>query len=273
MDRIKEEFRRYRVRAEINRKQKDAQIQKATANSVLKHQERIAGQDLENELLHAKEQIAALQRYKKRMEEEEKSWRTQLDKLQRDNASLKGSAGETAMAVQWRERYENVVQEKEALLRQQSQSVKGPSSTSQEEGGDFEQLYAKLKKEYGMYRKRALQVVEEKELMLSEAQKKLTAAGIGFEYRSGAAGSFGARRRPSLEADQESARRNAAASLDGNGAATTDEYLKNIVLKYMCTEQPEVKDHMEKAIATVLKFTPSEVLAVEQRGKSQWSLW
>ena len=140
----------------------------------------------------------------------------------------------------------------------------------------MEQMYRKLKNEYGMYRKRALQVVEEKELLLAEAHKKLTSAGVAFEYRG-----LGARR-PSMDAESDSARRNAAASLAADGS-TTDEYLKNIVLKYMCTEQPEVKEHMEKAIATVLKFSPAEQANVEKTRKesqqwavqlpTQWTLW
>lgn len=272
IDRVQEEFRRYRVRAEISRKQKDAEIQKLTTSSVTKHQERIAGQDLENDLSHAKDQIQQLNKFKKRMEQEEQSWREQVEKLQRENDSLRGSAGETAMAVQWRERYEHAMKEKETLMQLQKQHSTG-LSTDESEEEKYQQMYNKLKKEYTMYRKRALQVVEEKELLLSEAQKKLTASGIAFEYRG-----LGARRRPSLEADQDSARRSAAASLEGT-AATTDEYLKNIVLKYMSAEQPEVKDHMEKAIATVLKFTPTEIAAVEEKRKqsqqwiAQWNLW
>lgn len=122
-----------------------------------------------------------------------------------------------------------------------------------------------------MYRKRALQVVEEKELLLSDAHKKLSLAGVAFEYRG-----MTARRTTSVGAASDSARRNAVASLAAD-ESTTDEFLKNIILKYMCTEQLEVKEHMEKAIATVLKFSPSEIANVEKSRKEsqpwEWTLW
>ena len=39
----------------------------------------------------------------------------------------------------------------------------------------------------------------------------------------------------------------------------TTEYLKNTIIQYMATDQVEVKEHMEAAIATVLQFTNQDV--------------
>ena len=61
----------------------------------------------------------------------------------------------------------------------------------------------------------------------------------------------------------------------GNGMVlprnATTEYLKNIVIQYMASEEAEVREHMEGAIATVLQFTDTDVAFV--RGKRATSSW
>lgn len=120
----------------------------------------------------------------------------------------------------------------------------------------------KLKREYSLYRKHTLEVVEEKDQWIEKAREKLNRVGISFELpsrllrpRKLSSSS------PSLAVDHEQT-----------------QYLKNVMLKYLCTTQMEVKEHMEKAIATVLKFTPDELLAIhaqkqQQQQAQQWSLW
>jgi hypothetical protein len=45
------------------------------------------------------------------------------------------------------------------------------------------------------------------------------------------------------------------------------QYLKNLMLKYLCTDEgADAKDHMERAITTILQFTE----AVRRR---RWSKW
>lgn len=41
-------------------------------------------------------------------------------------------------------------------------------------------------------------------------------------------------------------------------------YLKNLMVNYLTTD-PEVRDHMETAIGTVLKFTPNDIAAIEKK--------
>lgn len=54
---------------------------------------------------------------------------------------------------------------------------------------------------------------------------------------------------------------------DGAGTETTDpklQYLKNLMIKYLGTDEGEAREHMERAIATVLQF--SEEVRVAFRG-------
>lgn len=42
-------------------------------------------------------------------------------------------------------------------------------------------------------------------------------------------------------------------------AKTQEEYLRNLIIQYMCTNQPDVKLPIENAIGAVMKFTPEEI--------------
>merc|ERR1711865_74582 len=47
-------------------------------------------------------------------------------------------------------------------------------------------------------------------------------------------------------------------------------YLKNLMVNYL-TADPEVRDHMEVAIGTVLKFTPDDIAAIGQKKEAEAS--
>ena len=52
----------------------------------------------------------------------------------------------------------------------------------------------------------------------------------------------------------------------------TSEYLKNIVLQYLATDEPEKREHMEGAIATVLQFSDDDIAFVrEKRDGKSWA--
>ncbi|CAK4084005.1 unnamed protein product [Aphanomyces euteiches] len=237
LERVQEEFRRYRVRSEITRKQKEAELRKLSATTLAKQTEQLGGIDLQQEL-----QAARMQ---------EREWKEKYEKLERDYSKLSGAMGETVLAMEWRSRYEQAVQEK-AALEQRLNDDSFNLANDLDGGNDL----AKVKMEFALYRKRAMQVVEQKEKELQQAR---AAAPSGFS-------SAGLRRMSSSN------------SLNGFEtsvhAPTTNEYLKNIVMKYMSTDQEEVKEHMEKAIATVLNFSAVELQHIQDKRKSHsgW-LW
>merc|ERR1712028_102702 len=47
-------------------------------------------------------------------------------------------------------------------------------------------------------------------------------------------------------------------------------YLKNLMVNYL-TADPEVRDHMQIAIGTVLKFTPDDIAAIGQKKEAEAS--
>lgn len=112
---ITEEFRRFRVRAEISRKQKDAEARQAAAASIVGHQRRINGEDLEGELHKAKAEAAQVNSLREELKDQEDKWRSTCDELARENDQLRSQGSEAALAAQWRQRYEQATREKEEL--------------------------------------------------------------------------------------------------------------------------------------------------------------
>ncbi|RHY35033.1 hypothetical protein DYB32_000446 [Aphanomyces invadans] len=194
----------------------------------------------------------------------ERELQDKYDKLTRDYAKLSGTMGETVLAMEWRSRYEQVVAEKAALEEQvvasSTSAAHGHHLLDVEIGGND---ITKLKMEFALYRKRAMQVVDQKEKELQQ-----------YTSRTHSGGSTGA-----LSGFSSAGLRRMSSSNSLNGfetsshAPTTNEYLKNIVIKYMSTDQEEVKEHMEKAIATVLNFSPTEVKKIQDKRKGGAAGW
>lgn len=262
IDRVQEEFRRYRVRSEITRKQKDAEIRKMSANVVARQTEMISETDLMGELQSSKAQIRRLANAQAEAEERESDWRRKFEILQKDYEKLSGTMGETALAMEWRERYEQSAREKQQLEQKMEELKLMPSGAIGGSSDKSNAGFQSLRQDFANYRKQALNVVEQKEKELSDIQAQYhdTGKGIGghkSSFREGIA------RRMSGESNSS------LSGFEMPNATKTNEYLKNIVYKYMASDQDEAKEHMEKAIATVLNFTPAEVASIQERRKQQ----
>lgn len=46
-------------------------------------------------------------------------------------------------------------------------------------------------------------------------------------------------------------------------------YLKNLMVNYLSSD-PAVRDHMEKAIGTVLQFSPDDLDKIEKKKNESW---
>ncbi|KAG6965450.1 hypothetical protein JG688_00007175 [Phytophthora aleatoria] len=268
IDRVQEEFRRYRVRSEITRKQKDAEIRKMSANVMAKQTEQISETDLSGELQASKAQIRRLTKAQAEAEERESDWRRKFEKLMKDYEKLSGTMGETVLAMEWRERYEQSVREKQELEKKMEEMklmTSGAFGNGSDSGnGDLQSL----RQEFAQYRKRALNAVEQKEKELNDMQAQYHENGDGSSNASRTNSFKEVRvRRMSIESNSS------LSGFETPNATKTNEYLKNIVYKYMASDQAEAKEHMEKAIATVLNFTPAEITAIQEKRKQQGWFW
>lgn len=113
---ISEEFRRFRVRAEVAKKQADATVRALHSNSVQTTRLRIEGQDIESELAQAKNDHAKLAALRNEIADQEARWKESYDTLLAENEKLKSSGAEALLAAQWRHRYEACLKEKEDAI-------------------------------------------------------------------------------------------------------------------------------------------------------------
>jgi hypothetical protein len=202
-------------------------------------------------------------------EENETHWREKVAGLERELQKLRGELGETVLAMEWRERYEQLKLVTEKLRQAHDddstvvhiQSMAELETSVNMDSKDIETLKA----EFAVYRKRALHALELKERQLKEVSKQNdTFMSSDHEWMHA---------QPSKVRTASS-----ASSVDGRFSSlhhhphsgihhTNHEYLKNVVIKYMSTDQDDVKERMEAAIATVLNFTSLELQQIQEKRK------
>lgn len=234
---ISEEFRRFRVRAEVAKKQADATVRALHTNSVQTTRMRIEGQDIESELKQAKTDHAQLAFLRAEMAEQEARWKESYDLLMAENEKLKSSGAEALLAAQWRHRYESCLKEKESALTslgmEKEKVAELQDQRKKADAGKYEAKYRDLKESFRLYRKKA------KEIFMAQQQGE-----TGFM--------------PTL---QESS--------GAEGAKIS--YLKNLMVNYLGSDAA-VREHMEPAIATVLNFTDADLSRI-QKQKEQNESW
>lgn len=161
---VTEEFRRFRVRAEVARKQADATVRALQNNNVQNAQKHIEGQDIASELAQARTDHQQLTALKAEMAEQEAHWKSAYDVLLAENNQLKSSGSEALLAAQWRQRYETCQSEKDkletALAVEKEKSGNSVLMRKKEDSGKYEAKYKDLKESFRLYRKKAKEIFE-----------------------------------------------------------------------------------------------------------------
>jgi hypothetical protein len=150
VSKITDEYRRFRVRSELARKQAESQIRELQLNLAKKVTQRI-----ENSTLNGKaginnhsiesEQLSyllnQLEQCKVELSTREAHWKESYEALLAENNALQSSGSEALLASQWRQRYEQCFKEKEALeLR-----FKMSSPVTNSMNSEYEAKYRDLK--------------------------------------------------------------------------------------------------------------------------------
>lgn len=215
---IADEFRKYRVQAEIERKQREALHREATAMREILVAEVDTPPPMSN--IPA---VASIENDLKR----------QIADLQRENEQLREVEAEATLASQWRKRYERAVQDSDKL--QAEISALRTAGADSSEYAALARDHDQLRKEFKVYRHEAL-----KALRAQEQESNAKAGTVGPRAIE-ALGDRNARRRA---ADESLAKL---------------QYLKNLLLNYLASAEPKAREHMERAIATVLAFNKDEL--------------
>lgn len=238
---VTEEFRRFRVRSEVARKQADATVRALQSSNVQKTRRRIEGQDVDAELAQARTDHRQVATLRAEMAEQEARWEEAYGALRAENDALRSSGAEALLAAQWRQRYEACLREKESLeskLEIASEKAGGLSDKRRNaDAGKYEMKYRDLKESFRLYRKKAKEIFE--------AQQR------GVEGGTIQAGLM------SMSEGTEEAKL---------------AYLRNLMVNYLSAD-PTVRDHMEGAIGTVLKFSPQDFKRIAEGKTSAESSW
>ena len=121
-------------------------------------------------------------------------------------------------------------------LKRENQQLKQLLDSGAARGDEsLAKKYQKLKQEYQAYRKRAMQLLQSK--------------NGGKSNNNNSSGS----KNGSKHSNNNNKDTNAGIDSE------TMMYLRNTVLQYMATDRPEVKEQMEGALATVLRFNKKDL--------------
>jgi hypothetical protein len=179
VEKMMEEYRKFRVKAEISRKQAEETIRLlqqnqtqhrftavATAAATATNESSLPTHHCDHEL--------QLTRVQNEWMQQEIQWKKQYEDLMLENHKLKSSASEGLIASQWRHRYEQVCKERDdwksqwEVLQVQSSSPTrlGPSSNDTRstdpigKEDDYESKYRDLKESFRLYRKKAKEIFD-----------------------------------------------------------------------------------------------------------------
>lgn len=233
---LTEEFRRFRVKSEVARRQADATIRSLQNSNVGKVKRRMEGEDLEDELAQARVDHGEVVRLRAEGMEVEARWKEAYDVLVVENRRLRGSGSEALLAAQWRQRYEGTLREREELetLLEMEREKGGEQKREKrrEDAGKYESKYKDLKESFRMYRKKA------KEIFEAQQRGEVAMLDIG----------------------------------DKGAEDAKISYLRNLMVNYLSSD-PGVRDHMEGAIGTVLKFSNEDSAKISKQKLLSDSSW
>ena len=242
---IVEEFRRYKVRTEIARKQRDAEMRHNAAgvaspspSSSLSDRTGL-GVGIGGSAASSSSSRDEVHQIRTQMNEQDTKWRAAYEKIAKENETLRNRGGESVLAAQWRVRYEQSQNEKLELtekLKYFMQDVGDDGDTGRPSvvGKSPEQVFLELKSENQELRKR-----------------------LGSMRRaSGGSGSSG--------------RDSSSRSMGGSGEAMQASkfaYVRQMMLKYLSCSEPMVREHMETALMALFRFTAEEKKEIDDKKK------
>lgn len=252
----------------------DVQIRELQSTNVETTKRQIEGREQAEQEVEQSRRIEQhqLERIRADAVQQEAHWKEAYGILLKENETLKSTGSDALLASQWRQRYETCLKEKQDAenklqsiqkqqqrhhsnnLQRSSASFSSPSgssggkygSSSQE--GKYEMKYRDLKETFRLYRKKAKEIFE--------SQAAAAANQNSF------AGTKSAADMMMLQMSQQNSNPEEDSKLS---------YLKNLMVNYLQSDE-EVRDHMEIAIGTILKFTSADFAAISKK-KEQDSGW
>lgn len=247
VDKVVEDFRRYKVKMEIALKQKDVDVKKA---SNIRSTE-ITSNNSDN----SEEYIDELQRLKAQLAAQEVKWKTAYEKVTKENELLRSRGSDTMVATQWRERYESCIKDRDELtekLRIFTSSSSSNSSSSDklsapspngnvDENKSLAQSYIELRDEYKEFRRKVLAIEKQRS---QEGTKKSDNSVTTYDNTSTNTMKLGM-------------------------GESKIQYIRQMVFQYLSCRDSVVKPHIESALIAIFRFNSDEKNAIESRQKEE----
>jgi len=271
--RIVEEFRRYKVRAEIARKQKDAETRQATMRSTsITNSPNTSSPSLSASLekaltdgaLGGDQNMDELQRMKRQLTDQEAKWRQVYEKVVKENELLRTRGSEAMLAAQWRERYEACIRERDDLSEKLKVYTKGVSSTNGGEEKSMEQAFIELKDEYKEFRRRvrALEQQRKDELEQIRLEAKINGNDQSFPRMD-----YDVDR--NLKTSNSNSSNNWERAIRPSMGESKLQYVRQMVCQYLSCRDSVVKVHIESALIAMFRFNEQERIGIELRQKEE----
>ena len=245
VDRIVEEFRRFKVKFEIARKQKDVESKhnfSRGATPMSPSLERTL-----NDLTSGTDDLDEIQR----LQALSAKWKSAYEKVVKENELLRNRGSESLLATQWRERYESSLKDRDEINEKLKVYMKHHDGSSS--GKSIEQAYLDVKEEYKEFRKRFLAIQEQRESELEELRQR------GVVLRGGSS--------LSLSGSNEVANIDTLASSGLQQSKML--YIKQMVFQYLICKDAEVKLHVESALIAIFRFSAAEKNAIVDTRKAE----
>lgn len=284
VDRIVEEFRRFKVRAEIARKQKDAEAKQAAL---------IVGNGL-GPCIEEYEKVKVKTDKETRdnnNDNEYKSIRLAYEKVVKENEHLKTRGGDAMLASQWREKYETLMKEKDEVEDKLKiyTKVLNDSTSSKAGNRNLERAFIELRDEYKEFRRRVMAIDKQrKEESSNDIEGNRNDESMPPSPNAAPYSSSRSRDKSSLIHSSDfkhfntdsnnnnsnnsnsfgEASRNVPWSGGGGGLMESKvQYVRQMVFQYLSCREVEVKLHIEAALMAIFRFNEEERTLIEDRKK------
>eukprot|EP01138_Halocafeteria_seosinensis_P010306 gb/GECG01010524.1/.p1 GENE.gb/GECG01010524.1/~~gb/GECG01010524.1/.p1 ORF type:complete len:638 (+),score=123.61 gb/GECG01010524.1/:1-1914(+) len=295
---VQEEYRKYRVKAETLIRQKDADSKTDSQEPVTSSfpRSQLPDGDQGEEGMDSREmsyermteEIKSLKRSLQDARDEATAWRFRCEEMEQElqSSSRHNENSDSSSASRWLSSLTRSLSE-----MPQSSSTQNSHTTNRHDN-DAEVQLAVVQRDFTRYRKRAMELLKEKDEALQEAQEKTEvmrkAAAEAESRASSLEGEVDKLRRrvnklqtaPPSAASKVSASPNQSKDMrpttsSDNGVVTAPglspadhEYLRNIMFRYIPTADVDVKEQMEIAIATILEISVEELKNLQKKRRS-----
>mmetsp|Transcript_8842 Transcript_8842/g.17496 ORF Transcript_8842/g.17496 Transcript_8842/m.17496 type:complete len:543 (-) Transcript_8842:1232-2860(-) len=270
LEELRDKFRKYKMKAEMNLKRKDAEVTRLSENNLKYKQHNITGHDYYSQLEYSRREIEKLSKALDESAAEAAALRKRnqdLDRKLRDvdadqqallkriqyleNVDANGEAGEHRGRGVSRSNSSGVFEVETGSSKHHAGGRRNSELTAEnnallEKHYNLLEQHAKLRDEYDKFREHARALLESK-----TSQDNHGNDANGSHLSS-----------PALSPASSSVAEQAAAATQ---AATEREYIKNIFIKYLCAGEGPEKETIEAALATALRFSPDQVKMVQDQ--------